>query len=277
AENARQLAIAHLVQDGEDPWSQDKAEHYVGLHYPAFLRASDTAEVARMSRMLAEGDEGGGRFMFTVDCREFQETTQLSFIAADHPRVLSIIAQGCAAAGATIVDARIFTTRDGRAISSVFIPRELPDDEAECRRGTHIAKLIEDALASGIGSLPAMIKKRAKRSRRQKAFQIEPRVKVSNELSDSFTVVEIECLDRIGLLADVAGELSNLNLNIASARVSTFGEKVIDTFYVNDLIGHRIEAPERRERIREAILAAIERRAQEEKTAGEGLVMELTI
>ncbi|MEM1364822.1 MAG: [protein-PII] uridylyltransferase, partial [Pseudomonadota bacterium] len=142
AENARQLAIAHLVQDGEDPWSQDKAEHYVGLHYPAFLRASDTAEVARMSRMLAEGDEGGGRFMFTVDCREFQETTQLSFIAADHPRVLSIIAQGCAAAGATIVDARIFTTRDGRAISSVFIPRELPDDEAECRRGTHIAKLI---------------------------------------------------------------------------------------------------------------------------------------
>ncbi|MEN0087820.1 MAG: [protein-PII] uridylyltransferase [Pseudomonadota bacterium] len=277
AENARQMAIAYLTGEPENAWPQDKAEHYVGLHYPAFLRASDTSEVARISRMLAEGDEEGGRFLFTVDCREFQETTQLNFLAADHPRVLSIIAQGCAAAGATIVDARIFTTRDGRAISSVFIPREFPDDEAEHRRASHIARLIEDALASGIGSLPAMIEKRGKRSRRQKAFQIRPRVKVSNELSDSFTVVEIECLDRLGLLADVAGELSNLNLNIASARVSTFGEKVIDTFYVNDLIGHRIEAPERRERIREAILAAIERRALEEKSASDGMVMELTI
>ncbi|MEO0496638.1 MAG: [protein-PII] uridylyltransferase [Pseudomonadota bacterium] len=277
AENARQMAIAHLTGDADDPWPQDKAEQYVGLHYSPFLKACDTPEVARITRLLAKGDEDRKPFLFTVDCREFKDTTQLKFMAADHPRLLSTIAQGCAAAGVTIVDARIFTTRDGRAISSIFVPRELPDNEAECRRASHIAKLIEDALAAGGSSLPAMIEKRGKRSRRQKAFQIEPRVTVSNELSDSFTVIEMECLDRLGLLADVAGELSNLNLNIATARVSTFGEKVIDTFYVNDLIGHRIESPQRRQRIRDAVLAAIERRARKEKNAGDGLVMEMTI
>ncbi|MEO0636849.1 MAG: [protein-PII] uridylyltransferase [Pseudomonadota bacterium] len=277
ADHARQMAIEHMTSVAEERWPIEKAERYTDLHYPAFLLAVETEEVARVSRMLAQAGEEGGRFLYTIDCREFQETTQLNFLAADHPRLLSTIAQGCAAAGVTIVDARIFTTRDGRAITSVFVPRELPDDEAEMRRASHMAKLIEDALAAGAGSLPAMIEKRGKRSRRHKAFQIEPRVTVSNELSDRFTVIEIECLDRLGLLADVAGELSNLNLNIASARVSTFGEKVIDTFYVNDLIGHRVEAPQRLARIRDALLMVIERRAVEEKAGGAGLVMELNI
>ena len=42
-------------------------------------------------------------------------------------------------------------------------------------------------------------------------------------------------MDRPGLLSEITGALSDLSLDIASAHITTFGEKVIDTFYVTDL------------------------------------------
>jgi [protein-PII] uridylyltransferase len=52
-------------------------------------------------------------------------------------------------------------------------------------------------------------------------------------------------LDRPGLLSEITGALSDLSLDIASAHITTFGEKVIDTFYVTDLTGQKIANPTR--------------------------------
>ena len=49
-----------------------------------------------------------------------------------------------------------------------------------------------------------------------------------------------EGLDRPGLLSEITATISALNLDIASAHVTTFGEKVIDSFYVTDLTGAKI-------------------------------------
>jgi [protein-PII] uridylyltransferase len=255
--NAQEKLQEALAQD----WPEDKAKKYAELQYPSSLQASTTDELVDYTRLLAHADETGNRLMHNVACHAFEDVTQLTILAQDHPRLLTTVAAGCAAAGANIVDAKIFTTKDGRAINSVFLSREFPDDDAECRRAERIAVLIEEAL-SGVRALPPMIERRSKRSSRERAFEIEPRVAISNDISDKFTVVELEGLDRIGLLGDVANALSNLNLDIASARVSTFGEKVIDTFYVTDLIGHRIESPQRRGRVRNAVLAVMDKQAQ---------------
>ena len=47
---------------------------------------------------------------------------------------------------------------------------------------------------------------------------------------------------------------SKLNLNIASAHVATFGERVVDVFYVTDLLGAKIEAATRQAAIKRALL-----------------------
>ena len=60
--------------------------------------------------------------------------TELTVIAPDHPRLLSVIAGACASAAANIVEAHIFTTTDGFAIDSIFISREFPQDDDEMRR-----------------------------------------------------------------------------------------------------------------------------------------------
>ena len=48
---------------------------------------------------------------------------------------------------------------------------------------------------------------------------------IDNTLSDALTVIEINGLDRPGLLYDVTREISDMNLDIASAHIATFGEK----------------------------------------------------
>ena len=48
---------------------------------------------------------------------------------------------------------------------------------------------------------------------------------INNTLSNKFTVIEIEGLDRPGLLSEITATISGLNLDIASAHVTTFGEK----------------------------------------------------
>ena len=67
-----------------------------------------------------------------------------------------------------------------------------------------------------------------------------PRVIIDNDSSNRFTVIEVNGLDRIGLLYDLTEALYHLNLNIASAHITTFGERAIDVFYVTDLTGAKI-------------------------------------
>ena len=44
--------------------------------------------------------------------------------------------------------------------------------------------------------------------------------------------------------------LTQLNLQINSAKISTYGEKVVDVFYVKDLFGHKVDHEQRLHDIR---------------------------
>ena len=71
------------------------------------------------------------------------------------------------------------------------------------------------------------------------------KVSVDNHLSDTHTVVEVKCPDRVGLLYLITRTLAAFDLSIASARIATDIDHAFDTFYVADRHGRRIEDPER--------------------------------
>jgi [protein-PII] uridylyltransferase len=89
---------------------------------------------------------------------------------------------------------------------------------------------------------------------RIKAFALEPSVTINNQWSHRYTMMEVTGLDRTGLLYEMTTTLSKLNLNIASAHVATFGERVVDVFYITDLMGAQITAPTRQAAIKRAII-----------------------
>ena len=51
--------------------------------------------------------------------------------------------------------------------------------------------------------------------------------------------------------------MSKLNLNIGSAHVATFGERVVDVFYVTDLFGAKITAATRQATIKRALIGLL--------------------
>jgi [protein-PII] uridylyltransferase len=89
-------------------------------------------------------------------------------------------------------------------------------------------------------------------------FPVAPEVTVDNSLSNTYTVVEVSGLDREGLLFDLTNAISKLNLNIASAHVTTFGERAVDAFYVTDLTGAKIVSPQRQIAIKRQLLDVFE-------------------
>ncbi|MEX0405422.1 [protein-PII] uridylyltransferase [Aquibium sp. LZ166] len=237
-------------------WPERERANVLRLHYDNYLLTVDLADQVRHAEFIRHADGERKVFNAAVTMRAFEAVTEITVLTPDHPRLLSVVAGACAAAGANIVDAQVFTTTDGRALDTILINREFERDEDEQRRGARVGRLIEDVL-SGRSQLPEMIEKRAKPKRSHKTFRIEPRAEIRNTLSNRFSVIEVEGLDRPGLLSEITGAISDLSLDITSAHITTFGEKVIDTFYVTDLTGQKVENPTRQDAIRERLIATL--------------------
>jgi [protein-PII] uridylyltransferase len=248
AEHAREQLAAALTG-----WPERDRKRILKLHYDNYLLIVDAKDQVRHAQLIREADAAKKVFNTAVNMHAFEAVTEITVLTPDHPRLLSVVAGACAAAGANIVDAQIFTTTDGRALDTILISREFERDEDELRRAQRVGKLIEDVL-SGRTRLPDMIEKRTKPKRGQKVFRLEPRAEVRNALSNRFSVIEVEGLDRPGLLSEITGAISDLSLDIASAHITTFGEKVIDTFYVTDLTGQKVENPTRQAAIRNRLI-----------------------
>jgi [protein-PII] uridylyltransferase len=180
--------------------------------------------------------------------------TELTVVAPDHPRLLSIIAGACAASGANIVDAQIFTTTDGLALDTISISRAFDRDEDETRRAARVADAIEKALRGEIRLSDAIASRIGAPKPVDKTFPLAPEVTIDNNLSNRYTVLEVSGLDRPGLLFDLTAALSKLNLNIGSAHIATFGEKAVDAFYVTDLTNQKIASGARQDTIRRRLL-----------------------
>jgi len=254
------------LAEGLAHWPEKTRRKYVRLHYENYLLTVRPEDQLRHAEFVREADAANKQLSTMVKTHGFEAVTEITVLAQDHPRLLSVIAGACAAAGGNIVDAQIFTTSDGRALDTILISREFDRDEDERRRAERVGRLIEDVL-SGKVWLPEMIEKRTKPRRGAKTFKIKPRADITNSLSNRFSVIEVEGLDRPGLLSEITGTLSDLSLDIASAHITTFGEKVIDTFYVTDLTGAKIENPTRQEAVKKRLIATLEGAAASERAA----------
>jgi [protein-PII] uridylyltransferase len=252
-----ELAQAELVAELKD-WPAKERDAYVARHYPAYWLKVDLPHKIAHAHFLRDAAASNKTLATSVGFDTARGVTELTVLAPDHPWLLSVIAGACAVAGANIVDAQIFTTTDGLALDTIAITREFDHDDDERRRAGRIADTIEQALRGDM-KLPEVVGQRAGAKGRLRAFAIEPEVMINNQWSHRYTVVEVTGIDRPGLLYDLTTTLSKLNLNITSAHVATFGERVVDVFYVTDLLGAKISSPTRQAAIKRALFTLFSR------------------
>jgi [protein-PII] uridylyltransferase len=255
---AERVAAAKAeFRDQVRDWQPAEVEAYVARHYPAYWLKVDLPHKLAHAQFVRETETADKRLATSVGFDAARAVTELTVYAPDHPWLLSIIAGACALAGANIVDAQIYTTTNGIALDTIAVSREFEHDEDEARRAARIGDVIEKAVRGAIKLPEALPKRAAAIKARLKAFAIEPEVTVNNQWSQRYTVVEVTGLDRLGLLYELTTALSKLNLNIASAHVATFGERVVDVFYVTDLLGAKITTPTRQAAIKRPLIALL--------------------
>jgi [protein-PII] uridylyltransferase len=260
--NQARRQLAEQLSD----WPEDKQKAVLSLHYDNYMLTVPQEDQKRHADFIRASDEAGKILNILARPHEFEAVTELTILSPDHPRLLSIIAGACSAAGANIVDAQIFTTTDGRALDTILISREFDTNDDEMRRAARVGQLIEDVL-TGKTHLPEVLARRAKSRRSARAFQVTPRVNINNTLSEKFTVIEVKGLDRTGLLSEITNAISDLSLNIASAHITTFGEKVIDTFYVTGLDGQKVTATTKQTNIQKRLLSLFEKNGSDSRAS----------
>lgn len=235
----RIAVIIESLKDSLEGWTDEQRNNYVESHYADYWLKTDQKHQILHAALVHEAAKDNLSLATKVATDEFTAISELILYAQAHPRFLSQVTGACAAAGANIVGAQISTTRDGMAIDNFYLQREFDREEDELRRGERIINTI-GKLLRGEANLENLLEARTRSKGLIDAFTIEPSVTLDNKLSDSLTVIEVEALDRPGLLYDLTNELAELNLSVTSAHISTYGERVVDAFYVKDLLGEKI-------------------------------------
>ena len=88
--------------------------------------------------------------------------------------------------------------------------------------------------------------------------RIETKIRFDTRTSETHTLIEVEAEDRVGLLYFVSQALHEEGLNIAVAKITTEMGAAIDTFYVRDEHGLKVDSEPRLHSIAATLQTRIE-------------------
>ena len=247
-------------------WSEDEIEAHLPRAYPGYWLSVDLDTQVRHADLIAKAERDGIPLVIDHRIDRRRAITEVTIYAIDHPGLFSRITGAIALSGGSIADAKVFTLTNGKALDVFWIQDAEGKAFDQKDRLKKLDKQIEASLAGEI--LPRReLEGRESLPKRAMVFAVPPRVLVDNTASATHSIVEVNGRDRPGLLYDVARTLTDLGLQISSAKISTFGERVVDVFYVKDVFGVKIEHEAKIKQIKERLLDAIDAADEKDATA----------
>ncbi|TYB82267.1 [protein-PII] uridylyltransferase [Maritimibacter fusiformis] len=256
ADKARQALRAAL-----EDWDRKALRRETARHYDPYWQGMSLAEHVVFANLLRGIADDEVRIDLTQD--PDRDATRAAFALADHPGIFSRLAGALALVGANVVDARTYTSKDGYATAVFWVQDHHGHPYEEARLG-RLRNMIERTLKGEVIAREA-IQSRDRDSirKRERAFRVATNITFDNEGSEIYTIIEVDTRDRPGLLYDLTRTLANANVYIASAVIATYGEQVVDTFYVKDMFGLKFHSEAKQKtlerKLREAIETGVER------------------
>jgi len=254
SQGARVQAARAALEANLKDWPAAARERALARHYASYWLTLPREMHTHHARFIREAEARGETLALEARADPFRAVTEISVYTGDHPGLFSRLAGGFALAGASVVDAKIFTTADGMALDVFWVQ----DNDGHDFDLSRVARLKDTLMRTLKGEvLPrAQIDARRVKSR-EEAFAVAPQVIFDNNASNMHTVVEIVARDRPGLLHDLTRALYTAQLSIHSAVIATYGEQAVDVFYVKDLFGHKISHPGKIAAIEQGLLTAL--------------------
>jgi len=183
-------------------------------------------------------------------------SSDLVVVTRDLPGLFSLIAGTLASQGVNIISAQIHTRGDGIAIDTFQVNDPGGDAVTSPAYWGRTLDALRRVLTSD-AQVATLLEKRRASGRATAGAEGSVKITLDNQLSDDYTVLEVKCPDRLGLLYLVTKTLAALGLDIATARIATEIDQAVDTFYVHDGQGRKVENPDALARVREALEQAL--------------------
>ncbi|MEM8569528.1 MAG: [protein-PII] uridylyltransferase [Pseudomonadota bacterium] len=235
-------------------WPKADIEREVERHYtPYWLGFDDHTHVifANLLRRMPKDDAA-----IAIEPDEARDATLACFAMSDHPGIFTRLAGALAIVGANVVDARSYITSDGIATAAFW----LQDADGQPYGESRLDRLRQSVQRSLKGEVMASdaLKDKERVKPRERKFSVPTRISFDNSGSDIYTIVEVETLDRQGLLFDLTRTFRRSNISIVSSIVATYGKQAVDVFYVKDIFGLKIHSVSKQRALEARIRAAID-------------------
>ncbi len=193
-----------------------------------------------------------------IDFRVGEVFTEITVCTMDKPYRLSEICGILSLNDVNIFNALAYTRSDG-VVLDIF---QVTDVNGKAKITKNQQKSIEErltAVSQGREDVASLLKKKPLRWSRQRenTLPAPTRVVFENNISEKYTVIDLFTPDAVGLMYKITRTLSDLELDIYTAKIGTQGDRAEDAFYVTDRSGKKIEDPERLKRIEGDLIWAV--------------------
>ncbi|MGB2436167.1 MAG: [protein-PII] uridylyltransferase, partial [Candidatus Puniceispirillales bacterium] len=154
--------------------------------------------------------------------------------------------------------ARITTRKDGLTLDVLWVQDQNNQAITEKAKLNKMKLALKKAMTGQMDIDSAMETRWQQTPKRIRQISAPARVLINNHISSTHSILEINGKDAPGLLYRITHALAGLGIQIQLASVSTYGDRVVDVFYVKDSFGLKIERQSRIDKIRETLLKVLE-------------------
>jgi [protein-PII] uridylyltransferase len=198
----------------------------------AFFLRHDPQDIAWQTRNLLGRIDSPGPVV-RARLSPAGEGLQVMVYVPDQPALFARICGYFDAAGFNILDAKVHTTKTGRALDTFIVT-----DVGRASHYRDIISLIEHNLAAQLQAAvtnptPLAPPRKGRMSRQSRNFPIPPAVDWRPDERGQYALLSVTATDRTGLLYALAGVLNDYKVNVHMAKIMTLGERVEDSFLVD--------------------------------------------
>jgi [protein-PII] uridylyltransferase len=250
----------HLLKE----YDADRVNHFMETMPERYFLATPEGDVPGHLKLMEEFKDG--QAVTSVEHFPERDCSSVAVCTYDRPGLFAAITGVLTALHLDILNARIFTSGDGRILDIFRVSHHGRSDVVMAeQKWTKFRATLNGVLDGKIEVARLVESSRSSLLLQKRVPNVSTIVQMDNEASNDFTIVEVFTADRIGVLFTITHALYQLGLSIHVAKISTNVDQVADVFYVTAENGDKIEDGLRIETIRQVLQQSLT--AQDERSA----------
>ena len=229
----RQEALFLLSSLSDNNFSNQIQEIWNHLGDDYFLRHS-ASDIAWHTQAIIAHNNNPAPLILVQETTgiQYEGGTQIFIYTQDKANLFAVTVAALDCLSLNIVDARIMTSKTNFSLDTYIV---LEEDGSPIGNNPGRIKKIKEQLATALSDearFPEIINRRL--PRQLKHFDSKTHVFIRDSKSQPYTVLELNALDRPGLLAKFGAILMKHKVVMINAKISTLGERVEDVFFLVD-------------------------------------------